>query len=139
MNFPTRLAALAILALFAGCGDDTTMAATQDLAAAGDLAVPADLQMLSCASVLACVNGCGQNVACQVGCTQVATTAARATFDQFAGCVAETCAPGDAGSDKCSGPTDSSAACQTCLSNAAAAALVTGAPCNAEYLACAGS
>jgi hypothetical protein len=135
----TRIASLLMLVLFAGCGDDTTSATTQDLATGADMGVPADLKQLSCANVLACIAGCGQNLACAAACTQDGTTAARATFNAFAGCVAATCGPVDGGSDACTSPTDSSAGCQTCLSNTSANALNARAPCNAEYAACAGS
>ncbi|HEY2747171.1 MAG TPA: hypothetical protein VGL86_21255 [Polyangia bacterium] len=139
MNTPIRTGLLLMLALVAGCGDDTTMPTTQDLATSADLAAPADLELFSCASILACVHGCGQNLVCQVGCTQDGTTAARSTFNAFTSCVAAICGPGDGGSDGCTSPTDNGAACQTCLSTAAADALNPGAPCNTEYLACAAS
>jgi hypothetical protein len=123
----------------AGCGDDTTSATMQDLATTADMSVAADMKMLTCANILACIAGCGENLVCQLACTQNGTTAARSTFNAFGSCVAQSCGPGDGGSDGCTGPTDSSAGCQTCLSTTAANALNSGAPCNTEYLACAGS
>jgi hypothetical protein len=129
-----------LLMTVAGCGDDTTSATTQDLATAGsDLSAAADLAMLSCANILDCVKGCGENLVCQLACTQNGTTVARATFSAFGSCLAQSCGAGDGGSDGCTSPTDSSNGCQTCLSTTAANALNSGAPCNTEYLACAGS
>ena len=95
--------------------------------------------MLSCANVLACVNGCGQNIACQQTCIDEATTAARATFEAFAGCVIGACGAFDGGTAKCTSPTDTSAACQTCITTTGTQALNPGATCNSEYAACAGS
>src|SRR5277367_47235 len=110
-----------LLLVLSGCGDDTTTSTTQDLATAGsDMSAAADLASLSCANILACIAGCGQNTVCQLACTQEGTTAARATFNGLASCVAETCGPTDGGSDRCTGPTDSSPTCLTCLSNTAA-------------------
>jgi len=126
---------------FAGCGDDSTTVTTHDLAtaSANDMSAAEDLGMRSCMSVLACVAGCGQNIACQQVCVDEATTAARATYQAFAGCVVAACGAFDGGSAKCTSATDPSATCQTCITNTAAGALNPGATCNSEYAACAGS
>jgi len=88
---------------FAGCGDDSTTVTTHDLAtaSANDMSAAEDLGMRSCMSVLACVAGCGQNIACQQVCVDEATTDARATFQAFAGCVVGACGAFDGGSAKC--------------------------------------
>jgi hypothetical protein len=131
---------VAAVALFGGCGDDSTSVSTNDLAAAvGDLSVPADLSQLSCANILACIAGCGENFVCQAGCRDAGTTTAKGVYDAFAGCTAATCAPGDGGSNACMNATDMRPACLTCLVNAATKALTVGAACHTEYAACAGS
>jgi hypothetical protein len=130
---------VAAVALMGGCGDDTTSLAGGDLAAAADLAVPADLAQLSCANILACVAGCGQNLVCQAGCRDAGTTTSKGVYDVLAGCTAETCAPGDAGSGACQNATDTHTACLTCLANAAAHAVDPTSGCHTQYVTCAGS
>ncbi len=126
---------------FSGCGDDTT-AVTADLATAagGDMSAAAtDLSMLSCANILSCVAGCGQNLVCQVTCRDSGTTQSKGVFDAFAGCVALTCASGDGGSGACTSATDSQPPCLSCLANSATAAVGPSGACHTEYAACAGS
>ena len=133
-----RLSLLVVaVVLMAGCGDDTTTSSTQDLATAADLSVPLDLSTLSCASILACQAGCGQNLACQSDCRQSGTTTAKGLYDAFAGCVAARCSGDDGGTGACTGPTDTSAACRTCETDAATQAPDPAAACHAEYVACA--
>jgi hypothetical protein len=130
---------VAAVALMGGCGDDTTSVTSSDLSAAADMAVPADLSQLSCANILACVAGCGQNLVCQAGCRDAGTTMSKSTYDALTGCTAATCAPGDAGSGACLNATDTHPACLTCLANAAAQALNPTSGCHTQYVACAGS
>lgn len=121
-----------------GCGDDTTTLPTQDLAAVGDLAVPGDMLLgpLACAGVVSCVDNCGENRACRMGCVDAATSDARPHWDAFAGCVAETCGGGDAGAGSCAGPDDTSIACATCLRTVAEDAATAGRACHAEFADC---
>ena len=136
----TRLLAVLVAAsAIAGCGDDTTSASTQDLATVSDLSVPLDMTLLSCASILSCQAGCGQNLLCQAACRDSGTTAAKGLYDAFAGCVALSCSSADGGSGACNSPTDTRAACQSCLTNTATQAPSTTAACHAEYVACASS
>ncbi len=121
----------------AGCDDDTTSTTTGDLAAVGDLAVPTDLSQLSCANILSCVAGCGQNLVCQSGCRDAGTTMSKSLYDALTGCTAATCAPGDGSAGACMNATDMRPSCLTCLVNAAAAALNTSNICHAEYVTCA--
>ena len=85
------------------------------------------------------VAGCGQNLVCRAGCRDSGTTAAKGLYDAFAGCVALSCSTVDGGSGACTGPTDSRATCQSCLTNLATQAPNPAASCHAEYVACAGS
>lgn len=132
------LAILALLTLV-GCGDDTTNSPTQDLATVSDLSVPLDMTPLSCASILSCQAGCGQNLVCQAACRDSGTTMAKGLYDAFAGCVALSCSSADGGSGACNGPTDPRPACQSCLTNTTTQAPSTTATCHAEYVACASS
>lgn len=133
-----QLLVLVAAAALVGCGDDTTSSATHDLATVSDMAVPLDMTPLSCASILSCQAGCGQNLVCQAACRDSGTTAAKGLYDAFAGCVALSCSADDGGSAACSSATDTSAGCQACLLNTATQAPTTTAACHAEYAACAG-
>lgn len=130
---------VAVAALMAGCGDDTTSSTQSDLATVSDLSVPLDMTPLACNSILSCQAGCGQNLVCQAACRDSGTTSAKGLYDAFAGCVALSCSSADGGSAACNGPTDTRAACQSCLTNTATQAPSTTAACHAEYVACAGS
>lgn len=125
--------------LFIGCGDDTTTTSTQDLATVSDLSVPLDMTLLACNGILSCQAGCGQNLVCQAACRDSGTTSARGLYDTFAGCVALSCSSADGGSGACNSPTDTRAACQSCLTNTTTQAPSATAACHAEYVACAGS
>jgi hypothetical protein len=131
---------IAAAVLLGGCGDDTTTMAANDLATVSDLSVPADLTMLSCSHVLACVAGCGQNLACQASCRDAGTTAAKSAYDAFTGCVAASCSSVvDGGSAACLSATDTRPACETCLQNTATQAPNAGADCHDPYVSCASS
>lgn len=121
-----------------GCGDDTT-SSTQDLATVSDLSVPLDMSSLSCANIVSCQAGCGQNLVCQIACRDSGTMAAKATYDSFAACLVLTCAPVDGGTKSCTSATDNSAACRACLANASVQAMTAGGACSSEYGACASS
>ena len=125
--------------LFIGCGDDTTSSTMQDLATVSDLSVPLDMTPLACGAILSCQVGCGQNLVCQAACRDSGTTMAKGLYDAFAGCVALSCSSADGGSGACNSPTDTRAACQSCLTNTTTQAPSTTAACHAEYVACAGS
>lgn len=134
-----RLLAIVAALTVIGCGDDTTSNnATEDLATVSDMAVPLDMTPLSCASILSCQAGCGQNLVCQAACRDSGTTAAKGLYDAFAGCVGLSCSSADGGSGACNSPTDPRAGCQACLLNTATQAPTTTAACHAEYAACAG-
>ncbi len=130
------LASLALLTTTAiGCGDDTTSGGV-DMTVGMDMsATPHDLATLSCAQIITCESNCA-STACQVACITSGSTAAQATFGQFLGCLAQTCGPADGGGNgSCTGVTDMSAGCQTCLKNAGMSAALGG-PCNSQFMAC---
>ncbi|MCU1278555.1 MAG: hypothetical protein JWM53_2101 [bacterium] len=133
------LASLTLLvATGVGCGDDTTTAVA-DMTVGADLsATPHDMATLTCAQIITCESNCTTS-SCQVGCFSAGSTAAQATFGQFLGCLAQTCGPTDGGGNgSCTGVTDTSAGCQTCLKNAGMNAALGG-PCNSQFMACTSS
>jgi hypothetical protein len=121
-----------------GCGDDTT-AATADMTLGPDMsAIPHDMTTLTCAQILACVQGCAGNTTCDATCVSEGSTNGKALIGAFTTCLAETCGPGDGGNDSCTSLTDTSTACANCLNSTGTnAALGGGAPCSTEFAACA--
>jgi len=135
----SRILFLVAAAAIIGCGDDTTSPTTHDLATVSDLSVPLDMSSLSCANILACRAGCGQNLVCQAACHDSGTAAAKSADDAFVACLVLACAPVDGGTKSCTSATDSSPACITCLANTATQAMSPGGPCYSEYSTCASS
>jgi len=132
-----RLFVLVAALALAGCGDDSSAPMATDMAVVADLSVSADLMTLTCANVLSCVVGCGQNLVCQNGCRQSGSTAAKGLFDAYGACLVLTCSPVDGGVQSCTSPTDNSSTCRTCLANAGVQSMTTGGACHTEYSACA--
>lgn len=131
------LAVAALVLLVApGCGDDTTT--TPDMAmSVPDMSVGADMaKNQTCAAIIGCIANCGANASCQGGCIQNSSTAAQGYFGTFFGCLVETCGPGDGGNGSCTGATDTSAGCQTCINTVGNGAQTAGNPCSAEFAAC---
>ena len=120
-----------------GCGDDTT-ATTMDMTmAAKDMsAAIVDMQKLTCAQILSCVMACSGSQSCELACVGDGSTQAQGLIETFEGCLFGVCGPGDGGNASCSGPTDTSSGCSTCLNNTAGAAALGNGPCAASYSAC---
>ena len=139
MNLSTRIASLLMLVLFAGCGDDTTSATTQDLATVSDMSVSSDLKMLTCANILACISGWRPEPRLS-GCVlkKARPPRARPSTPSLAAWPPPA-APSTVAATAAPVPPTAAPAAQTCVSNTAANALNASAPCNAEYAACAGS
>jgi hypothetical protein len=134
------LTALALLAVAPGCGDDTTTAASIDMAMPHDLSAAAGdmAKIQNCAGILSCAFACGTDQTCAAACIANAVTAAQTRFGALSACVLETCGPGDGGMHSCPVPPDNSTTCTNCIQSVGqAAALNASAPCHAEYTACA--
>jgi hypothetical protein len=132
------LVALAVALFVGGCGDDTSKTQMDMAMNIPDLAVGSDMAKLqSCMAILSCASACGTDVACAAACPGKATTTAQGYFLPLAGCVLNTCGPGDGGNHSCSGPTDTSMTCTTCLGNVGAGSALAGNPCHAEFANCA--
>jgi hypothetical protein len=131
------LASITLLTISAvGCGDDTTSGGV-DMAVGPDMSAAAvDMAKLSCAQVLSCAQACGTDLTCATGCVTKASTAAQGKFGALSACVIQQCG-GDGGMNACPIPPDTSAGCQTCLSNVGTGSALPGNPCHTQFADCA--
>jgi hypothetical protein len=105
------LGSIALMLVTCGCGDAGSPA--PDLGTTQDLAVRDAPSGLSCAMVLACVNGCTTASTCAPGCIAQGSQAALGYFSPLQACAQPRCYYIDGGTPPCESPT--SAACTTCI------------------------
>lgn len=120
-----------------GCGDDTTTTTSMDMAMPKDLSASmVDMTKLTCAQIISCVTTCAGSTSCDGTCLSEGSSTAVPLITAFETCLFDTCGPGDGGNGSCSGPTDTSTACTTCLSSTGQNAALGG-PCSTEFTNCA--
>jgi hypothetical protein len=131
------LAALVLL-VAPGCGDDNNNTPDMTMAPADMAAPTGDMSKYqTCAQILSCAAACGQNQTCALGCATNAVSTAQTKFLVLGQCVLAACGPGDGGMHACTGATDTSTGCATCIGTVGAQASQVGKPCYAEFADCA--
>jgi hypothetical protein len=113
-----------------GCDDDTTAMMQPDLSVNNDLSHPVGTQ--TCLQVITCASGCAGVASCQTACAAMGTAAAQMKYGALGQCAVAGCiVKNDAGVTPCSSATDTSMACQDCIT-----AYAQSAACSTQLNAC---
>ena len=139
MRTGLMIAALCMLGLAAGCGDDAP--ADQDLSTKGDMAHDLSASGTSCLTIITCAQACGASApACVQACVAAGSSASQAKYTALFTCGFMKCIGGadggntDGGAGSCTSATDTSAACLSCTGAAAQSPA-----CSTQLAACSSS